>query len=42
MVAMAKAAGISRIVLLTGPPVGDDARVKHQQKVRHDDAIWVP
>ncbi|KAF6252036.1 putative esterase [Scenedesmus sp. NREL 46B-D3] len=32
MVAMARAAGISRIVLLTPPPVGDDARVRHQQK----------
>jgi hypothetical protein len=33
MVGMARAAGISRIVLLTGPPVGDEARVRHQQKV---------
>jgi hypothetical protein len=33
MVHMARAAGISRIVLLTPPPVGDEARVRHQQKV---------
>uniref|UniRef100_A0A383VB09 SGNH hydrolase-type esterase domain-containing protein n=1 Tax=Tetradesmus obliquus TaxID=3088 RepID=A0A383VB09_TETOB len=32
MVRMARAAGIQRIVLLTPPPVGDDARVRHQQK----------
>lgn len=32
MVGMARAAGISRIVLITPPPVGDAARVRHQQK----------
>jgi hypothetical protein len=33
MVAAARQAGISNILLLTPPPVHDEGRVKHQQQV---------
>jgi hypothetical protein len=33
MVVMAQAADISSLVLITPPPVGDAARIKHQQMV---------